>query len=116
MLDDAHTKLYQQNAKTLAAVKIKTELCKEIYEVTEIILVLRNAFRDSATTSLNAITEQLKELRASLNEKLTLKLLCQLQLQRVPTCLPKCKRFANKEHYSVKNEQNMKSPLLWRQP
>jgi hypothetical protein len=73
MLDDAYAKLHTQNVKTPAAVKIKTEVCKEISEVTEVILALRNIFADNATTSLTAITEQLKELQTSLKESTKVK-------------------------------------------
>ena len=60
MLNNAHDKLWDQNVKPAASVKIKEKVFHEIGTVIEVITALRDRFSDNAVTSLNKTTEQLK--------------------------------------------------------
>ena len=73
LLHNTSMKIHGQNIKTPAAVKVKTEVYCDLIEAVECAKELRNALSDNAPTSFNAITEQLKELNASLKESTKVK-------------------------------------------
>ena len=68
MLFDTRDKLLSQNIKTPAAVQVKTEVISELEDIIEVIRDLRNIYCHEAIAGLKAITEEIKEIKASVEE------------------------------------------------
>jgi hypothetical protein len=64
-LESALNTLKKQNVKTPAAVQIRDDASTVISETIEAIKELRNTFADTATETLKALAEQIKEITAS---------------------------------------------------
>jgi hypothetical protein len=68
VLCDASDKLNNQNIKTPAAIKVKTEVLKDLNEGIELVRMLRNIFSANAIAGLDTIRAQMTELKASMEE------------------------------------------------
>jgi hypothetical protein len=61
-------KLEKQNIKTAAAVKIRDEVCNDIYDSLEVLQTMKDVFADQAETALFALTPRLSAIEKEIRE------------------------------------------------